>query len=58
MEIRETAKRIIGDETDVWGTGPGPNVVKTGGTTTTGIDAGKLAIIGLLGFLLLRGTFK
>ena len=56
MEFRPDYKRIIADLTNVWG--PGPNVVKTGGTTTTGIDAGKIAIIGLLGFLLLRGTFK
>lgn len=56
MEARPDYKRIIADLTNVWG--PGPNVVKTGGTTTTGIDAGKIAIIGLLGFLLLRGAIK
>jgi hypothetical protein len=58
MEARPDYKRIIADFTDVWATGGRPSVVKTGVTTTTGIDAGKLAIIGLLGFLLLRGAFK
>ena len=37
---------------------PVVNFSTGGGTTATGVDAGKLALIGLLGFLLLRGAIK
>jgi hypothetical protein len=37
---------------------PVVNFSTGGGTTATSVDAGKLALIGLLGFLLLRGAVK
>jgi len=57
MEYRPTAKRIIDDQTNVWTPGL-PDSVEKIVTTATSIDAGKLALIGLLGFLLLRGAVR
>ena len=37
---------------------PVVNFSTGGGTTATGVDTGKLALIGLIGFLLLRGAIK
>jgi hypothetical protein len=49
---RFPVKRIIADLTGVFSFSTG------GGTTATSVDAGKLALIGLLGYLLLRGAIK
>jgi len=57
MEARPGYKRIIADLTQSFGTGLPPTVEKIV-TTATSVDAGKLALIGLLGFLLLRGAVR
>ena len=57
MEARPDYKRIIDDQTQAWTPGLPPTVGKIV-TTATSVDAGKLALIGLLGFLLLRGAIK
>jgi hypothetical protein len=57
MEARPDYKRIIGDLTQAWTPGLPPTVGKIV-TTATSVDAGQLALIGLLGFLLLRGAIK
>ena len=57
MEARPDYKRIIADLTQDLTSGLSPNVGKIV-TTATSVDAGQLALIGLLGFLLLRGAVK
>jgi hypothetical protein len=57
MEYRPSAKRIIDDQSNVWTPGL-PSTVGKMVTTATNVDAGKLALIGLIGFLLLRGAIK
>jgi hypothetical protein len=57
MEARPDYKRIIADLTQSLGPGLPPTVEKIV-TTTTSVDVGKLALIGLLGLLLLRGAVK
>ena len=57
MEARPDYKRIIDDQTKAWTPGLPDSVGKIV-TTATSVDAGKLALIGLLGFLLLRGAIK
>ena len=52
MEIRAPVIRIIDDETK------SVTMPSVGVTTTTSVNAGQLALIGLLGFLLLRGAIK
>lgn len=54
LEYRPTAKRIIYNQFS----GGNPQIVGTGMTKSSGISTGHIALIGLLGFLLLRGTFK
>ena len=49
---RFPVKRMIADLTGAFSFSTG------GGTTATSVDAGKLALIGLLGFLLLRGAVR
>lgn len=46
VDVRFPVKRIIANLTGAFS------------SPTTGIDAGKLALIGLLGFLLLRGAIR
>jgi len=55
MEARPDYKQIIDDQTRLGD--PRISVEKIV-TTATSVDAGKLALIGLLGFLLLRGAIK
>ena len=57
MEARPDYKRIIADLTQDLTSGLSPNVGKIV-TTATSVDAGKLALFGLIGFLLLRGAIK
>jgi hypothetical protein len=57
MEARQDYKRIIDDQTRSDGPGFLPtDQIKV--TTATSVNAGQLALIGLLGFLLLRGAIK
>ena len=57
MEYRPDYKRIIADLTQ--DSTPGlPSTVGKMVTTATSVNAGHLALIGLLGFLLLRGAIK
>jgi len=66
MEYRPSAKRIIDDQRKVWASPAPVEQTKfdpiTGLTVvdfpTGGVSAGNLALIGLLGFLLLRGAIK
>jgi hypothetical protein len=59
MEYRPTAKRIIDDQTGGGDPRLGtPDLFEKRVIATTGLDAGKLALIGLLGFLLLRGAVR
>jgi len=66
MEARPDYKRIIDDQTkrSPWSAPGIPLETKSvtmptvGFTTATNVDAGKLALIGLIGFLLLRGAIK
>jgi len=57
MEIRQDYKRIIADLTQDFTPGLPDSVGKIV-TTATSVNAGHLALIGLLGFLLLRGAIK
>jgi hypothetical protein len=52
MKIRLPVIRIIDDETK------SVTMPSVGVTTATSVNAGQLALIGLLGFLLLRGAVK
>ena len=52
FDIRPPVIRIIEDETKSF------TMPSVGITTATNVDAGKLALIGLIGFLLLRGAIK
>ena len=52
IEIRLPVIRIIDDETKPF------TMLSVGVTTATSVNAGQLALIGLLGFLLLRGAIK
>jgi hypothetical protein len=54
LEYRPTAKRIIYNQFSFGD----PRIDKTGMTKSSGISTGHIALIGLLGFLLLRGAIK
>jgi hypothetical protein len=51
-------KRIIADLTGAFSSPTTVFMPSVGVTTATSVDAGQLALIGLLGFLLLRGAVK
>jgi len=57
MEARPDYKRIIADLTQDFTPGLPDSVGKIV-TTATSVNAGQFALIGLLGFLLLRGAIK